>query len=220
MTPEVGRPRSPSAPPATMTIVVFRDVPATTPDPFGTTLLRLARRALDERILGRPPGAEADRSEPRLLEARGCFVSLRDRAGRLRGCLGRIEPTTPLIDAVPELAVAAATRDPRFSPVTAGEVAALILEVSVLTTPRPLEIAPLEEILPRLSPRVDGVVLSRRDRSATFLPQVWEQLPAPEVFLRELRRKAGLPPDLWDDEIRLSTYRVESWCETPPAGIR
>ncbi|MDU0347446.1 AmmeMemoRadiSam system protein A, partial [Actinomyces sp. MRS3W] len=114
---------------------------------------------------------------------------------------------------VVENAIAAALRDPRFPPVTAAELPSLRLEVSVLTAPQPLDAASEQDVLRRLHPGVDGVVLRLGARRATFLPQVWQELPEPEQFLRQLKRKAGWSPGFWDEDLVVETYRVRAWEE-------
>ncbi|MDO4243297.1 MAG: AmmeMemoRadiSam system protein A [Actinomyces sp.] len=108
-------------------------------------------------------------------------------------------------------AVLAATRDPRFAPVEPEELGSLSLEVSVLTEPEPLEAADEAEVVARLRPGVDGVVLQMGPHRTTFLPQVWEELDDPLVFLVRLKRKAGLAEDFWHEELVVPTYRVRCW---------
>lgn len=146
---------------------------------------------------------------PPLNEHRGCFVSLHSH-GRLRGCIGNIEPLGPLSDAVARNACRAAFSDPRFPAVTAGELADIEIEVSVLTEPRLLEFADARDLLKKLIPGVHGVILSRGGRSAVFLPQVWDQLPDKEKFLENLCMKCGLPKHAWKEPgTRVSVYEAE-----------
>lgn len=185
-------------------------------DVSGPELVRLARASIEIEILGRaappPPGLDPSR-DPVL----GCFVTLH-LDGRLRGCIGRIEAVEPLSAAVPGLAVAAALRDTRFPSVKPDEVPNLVVEVTVLSEPRRLAAESLAEAERRVRPGVDGVVVHHGTRSATFLPQVWTQLPTPQRFLGELWRKAGLRPAFWDPEIRLETYVARHWAEESPGG--
>ena len=112
-------------------------------------------------------------------------------------------------DDVAHNAHAAAYRDPRFAPVDSRERPTLGVEVSVLTARVALRASSEAEAIASLRPGEDGVIFEYRDMHATFLPQVWENLPEPLTFLSELRRKAGLPPRFWHDEVRLWRYRVE-----------
>jgi len=177
-------------------------------------LLNLARRTLGSVTGGRGlPEATAEAAPTRCREAKGCFVTL-TKQGELRGCIGNILPDGPLDQAVMQNTRKAALEDPRFRPVTTEEVRTLRIEVSVLTVPEPLEFSSPEELLSRLQPHRDGVVLRIGDRLATFLPQVWEQLPDKIEFLNHLAAKSGCPASAWRGrDVRVSTYRVEAFAE-------
>lgn len=157
------------------------------------------------------------------LDAPGAsFVTLtlgRVPGGALRGCIGSLEARRPLREDVEANAVAAALHDPRFAPLTARELDDTVVEVSVLSAPAALPAADEAELLARLRPGVDGVVLSACGRRATFLPQVWEQLPDPADFLARLRRKAGLPADYWGRDVVVETYTVTAWQEAAPGVV-
>ena len=157
------------------------------------------------------------------LDAPGAsFVTLtsgRAPGGALRGCIGSLEARRPLREDVEANAVAAALHDPRFAPLTARELDDTVVEVSVLSAPAALPAADEAELLTRLRPGVDGVVLSACGRRATFLPQVWEQLPDPADFLARLRRKAGLPADYWGRDVVVETYTVTAWQEAAPGVV-
>ena len=138
------------------------------------------------------------------------FVTLKID-GELRGCIGSIDPRRALGDDVAHNAYAAAYRDPRFPPLEPGEAAKLEIEISVLTPRVPIEAANEQEALAALRPGIDGVYLEFGERSATFLPQVWENLADRLEFLSELRRKAGLPPRFWNEGMKLSRYTVDKY---------
>lgn len=186
-------------------------------------LLRLARQALEEGVNGRPLKPLDLESLPAALRAAGAsFVTL-TKGGQLRGCVGTLEARQPLAEDVREHAVAAALEDFRFPPVTPDELPELRLEVSVLTPLQPLEYTSPAELVEKLRPGVDGVLLRDGWRRATFLPQVWEQLPQPEEFLDQLCWKMGAAPDTWRrKKLEVWTYQVESFEEdgeerpTPP----
>jgi len=110
-------------------------------------------------------------------------------------------------------ALPAAFRDPRFAPVQVAELAVTQVEVSLLSAIQPIVVNSEREALDVLRPGIDGVVLEYRHYRSTFLPQVWEQLPEPELFLAHLKNKAGLPTDFWAEGIRLSIYGVSKWKE-------
>jgi AmmeMemoRadiSam system protein A len=178
-------------------------------------LIRLARQTIEEVVrLGRQPEVDPSGLSSRLREKTGCFVTL-EIAGQLRGCIGHIVPREPLYQAVIDNARSAATRDMRFSPVTVEELPRIEVEVSVLTVPVPLAFESPEDLLQKLRPHHDGVVLSVGARRATFLPQVWEKLSAKEVFLQHLSTKAGLGPDGWrSPEAKVDIYHVEAFKES------
>src|SRR5207253_2069256 len=122
---------------------------------------------------------EADHLPPALCELASSFVTLM-RAGQLRGCIGGLTPQEPLWADVCRHAAAAGLDDYRFAPVTPAEVPLIEIEISVLTPPHALVYATPGELLSKLRPEVDGVVLMDGHRRATFLPQVWEHVPEPE----------------------------------------
>jgi len=148
-----------------------------------------------------------------LKQKRGCFVTLHKRKA-LRGCIGTIEPITPLLDCVRENAFNSAFRDPRFSRVQEKELPEIDIEVSVLTVPQILTFQDGEDLKNKLKPGVHGVIISRGIQRATFLPQVWEQLPDREMFLDHLSQKGGMPRKSWKDEgTMIKVYEVEYFSE-------
>jgi len=188
------------------------------PPAKGELLLRLARLNLAEKLkCGLTPADEDTRrsalADPGLQAVRATFVTLK-RAGELRGCIGTLCAYEPLAESVRRNAGNAAFCDPRFPSLTATELAGVTIEVSVLSEPRRLEASGAQDLLRRLRPGVDGVVLRKGGAGATFLPQVWEQLPRTEDFLKHLCLKAGLPRDAWRDAgTEVSTYQVQHFVE-------
>lgn len=174
----------------------------------GLTLLRLARAGVHAAVGG--PEVRIPRED--WLQAPGAsFVTLM-REGALRGCIGTLEAWRPLAEDVVENARACALRDPRFEPLTAEEYESVDIEVSLLSSSEPLLFGDEEELYERLRPGVDGVILSAGPRRATFLPQVWEQLPDPMEFMAQLQRKAGLQ-DLPLRACTVRRYTVRKWRE-------
>lgn len=173
----------------------------------GRVLVAIAREA----IVGEFDLAlQRDWREEWLRERAASFVTLRD-AGELRGCIGSVDAHRPLGDDVAHNAHAAANRDPRFAPVNAAERARLQVEVSVLS-PRVRFDAPSEaQAAAGLRPGIDGVFLQYQEFNATFLPQVWENIPDPLEFLCELRRKARLSARFWHPDLRLWRYTAEKY---------
>lgn len=178
------------------------------------TLLRAARTAIRAAVQGEvPPEIDVD-AQPAILQQDGAsFVTL-TKHGNLRGCIGTMEAYQPLILDVQEHAVAAAMADPRFPKVQADELDAIEIEVSRLTPLQALDFDAPEALLRALRIGVDGVLIRAGGRRATFLPQVWEQLPDPETFLAQLCIKMGTAPDYWKTHpIEVYIYQVEKFCE-------
>jgi AmmeMemoRadiSam system protein A len=178
----------------------------------GERLVRLAREALEERLRERLRSPDDGREEEWLQGPGATFVTLR-RQGELRGCIGNVEPRSPLIEVVRANAVGAALRDPRFPPVRPEELDDLEVEVTLLSEPEPLPAASEEEAIAALRPGVDGVLLRWHHYQSTYLPQVWESVSDPRLFLASLRTKAGLPADLWDEALELHRYVAHHWRE-------
>jgi AmmeMemoRadiSam system protein A len=174
-------------------------------------LLGIARASIRHGLdHGHPLRVDPDRFSPRLREPGACFVTLR-RSGRLRGCVGSLDATRSLVEDVAHNAFASAFRDSRFEPLTEEEErAGLDVHLSVLTPPEPLPCRSEAELLSKLQPGIDGLILQDGPHRATFLPSVWESLTEPKKFLAELKRKAGLREDHWSDGIRFQRYRAES----------
>ena len=150
----------------------------------------------------------------KFFQAKGCFVTLTEH-GELRGCVGHVVSQEPLYLAIADSARGAATQDPRFCPVQREELASIEIEISVLTAPEPVFFISSADLLAKLRPDQDGVVLRMGDRSATFLPQVWEQIPDKVDFLDTLSEKAGCAPGAWRKlGTTVSVYQVESFKET------
>jgi AmmeMemoRadiSam system protein B/AmmeMemoRadiSam system protein A len=174
------------------------------------TLLGFARMSLDAAV--KSVKMDPPRGIPEELAGNsGCFVTL-TIGGQLRGCIGYIEPVKPLYQAVIENAANAALNDPRFPPVRPEELKKIKVEVSVLTKPVPLAFKEPADLLDKLVPGRDGVILSRGGRQSTYLPQVWAQLPDKEAFLEQLSIKGGMPVDGWKTA-SVKTYRAIHFSE-------
>lgn len=144
---------------------------------------------------------------------RGVFVSLHKR-GKLRGCIGNIEPVKTLGNGVKENAVYAAFKDSRFPPLTLDELAGVDIEISILTAPEKMDYTDARDLITNLIPHTHGVIIIKNHHKATFLPQVWDQLPDPQDFLTHLCIKAGLAGDEWEKGgLTIHTYQVQSFGE-------
>ncbi|MDP1830046.1 MAG: AmmeMemoRadiSam system protein A [Archangium sp.] len=175
----------------------------------GALLLAVARGTIAEQFGG--PKVQRPEGEAWLEERRAVFVTLK-RDGELRGCVGQLAARFTLYEAVREAATSAAFRDSRFFPLRPEELAFLQLEVSVLSPLEPLEVTDEEDLLRKLRPGVDGVVLSHQFRSGLFIPEMWKQLPEKRDFVTLLKRKAGLPP-AWVPGTKVERFTAEHWEE-------
>ena len=179
---------------------------------LGEALLALARGAIAEQF-GRDDVAPAAHRRHEALDRPGAtFVTLTQR-GQLRGCIGSLEAHRALLRDVRENALAAAFRDPRFAPLAESEFEITRVEVSLLTAPEPMAFRDEADFMAQLRPGVDGIVFQYGRHRSTFLPQVWESLPEPNQFMQQLKRKAGLPPNFWHEEVSISRYEVTKWKE-------
>ncbi len=183
---------------------------------YGNILIQVAEAAIIQRLQPAEKKAAPDLSDipsSWLKEKRGVFVTLQ-KNGALRGCIGTLEPDKTLLEGVQENACHAAFDDTRFSPVTREELEDIQIEISLLSVPEKLHYSDAQDLLTRIVPFQDGVIVQKGYHRATFLPQVWEQLPDPEAFLTHLCLKAGLDAHAWQTgDLTLSTYQVQSFTE-------
>lgn len=171
-------------------------------------LLALARDTVARAVVGKEPNRPIVFRTPAGLEKqRACFVTLKID-GRLRGCIGNLEASSSLVEAVLRNSYLAALRDQRFKPVSESELENLEYEISVLTPMVPLPVSSEADLIAKLRPGVDGVVFEADGHRSTFLPSVWEQLTKPEQFLSQLRLKAGLAADYWSSGVQYWTYQA------------
>lgn len=177
----------------------------------GQLLVKLARRTIEKQLYRR--FNDSDALEKALLsnqfqQHQGTFVTL-NKQGQLRGCIGSLEGNEPIAEGVRHNAVNAAFHDPRFPPLSADELDHVDIEISILTEPKSLAYRDGDDLISKLRVNIDGVILRKGYQSATFLPQVWDQLPNPRNFLSHLCRKAGLASDAWEtSKLQISTYQV------------
>ncbi len=167
----------------------------------GKFLIQLARNAVKEYLETRRYIKAPENTPKKLLEHCGVFVtinSLKKGEKELRGCIGYPYPTNPLAEAVIDSAINAATQDPRFYPLSLGELGEVIFEVSVLTPPEAIEVKKPEEYLSKIKVGEDGLIVEKGIFKGLLLPQVpveWGWCE--EEFLCQCCVKAGLPPDSW-----------------------
>ena len=175
------------------------------------TLMRVAvdsiRHGLDT---GRALKVNVEDYSPALQQAGASFITL-TILRQLRGCIGMLAATRPLVEDVAANAYAAAFEDPRFPPLTEAEYGQLEYHISILNPAEDMEFESEADLLQQLQPGIDGLVLEDRGRKATFLPSVWESLPRPTEFLQHLKQKAGFSADYWSDSMRVQRYTVEEF---------
>ena len=179
----------------------------------GQILLKLARKTISEELGIKSKQEQispaSDFEDKSLQRKSGTFVTLKIH-NQLRGCIGNLDASDPIIEGVKRNAINAAFNDFRFSPLTAKEFENVEIEISILSEPKPLEYKDGKDLINKLRPDVDGVIIRKGQASATFLPQVWEQLKRPEDFLSHLCTKAGLPSDTWkSSKLEVLTYNVQ-----------
>ena len=187
------------------------------PDPQelpGAELLRLARGSIEYGFIHRKPlPINCDELPQALTEPGATFTTLRFE-GELRGCSGTLEAVHPLAKDVTRSAFQAAFRDPRFDPVGEDELGVIRLEVSVLSPLESMPVTDEADLLERLTPGMDGLVIAAEGRRATFLPKVWDMLPDPRQFLTALKAKCGLADDYWSERLEFQRYRTTSYAES------
>ncbi len=175
------------------------------------TLLQVAAESVRHGLdTGKPLKVKLTDYSPVLQQDGASFVTLTIQQ-QLRGCVGMLKPTRPLVEDVAKNAYSAAFEDTRFSPLRAAEYAQLKYHISILNPAEPIEFDSESDLLQQLRPGVDGLILEDRGRRATFLPSVWESLPKAVDFLRHLKMKAGLAPDYWSSSLKAQRYSVEEF---------
>jgi len=175
------------------------------------TLLQVAADSIQHGLdTGHALSVSVEDYSPALQQPGASFVTL-TILRQLRGCIGMLTATRPLIEDVAENAFAAAFEDPRFPTLTTAEFDQLEYHISILNPAEAMEFDSEADLLQQVRPGVDGLILEERGRRATFLPSVWESLPTASEFLQHLKRKAGLPDDYWSDSVRMQRYTVEEF---------
>ncbi|MGO8807490.1 MAG: TIGR00296 family protein [Candidatus Bathyarchaeia archaeon] len=189
----------------------------------GKFLINLARTTVKEYLengnIVKPP-----KDTPQKMFARcGVFVtinSIKNGNKQLRGCIGYPYPTNPLMEALIDSAINAATEDPRFDPIDLEELSNVVFEVSVLTPPEPIEVDNPKEYLDKVKVGEDGLIVEKGLSKGLLLPQVpveWGWCE--EEFLCQCCAKAGLPPDTWLTKgTKIYKFRAIIFQEESPMG--
>jgi AmmeMemoRadiSam system protein A len=183
-------------------------------DKEGEYLLGLARKTIEQELSGKKTSDQGEGLEsPRFAERRGTFVTLTMNKN-LRGCIGHIIPQESLLDGIRENAINAAFKDPRFNPLSLREWPNVKIEISILTDPAPLAYSDADDLLKKIRPDIDGVIIKKGFYQSTFLPQVWEQLPDKKEFFTHLCLKAGMDGNEWrKGKLEVYTYQVQAFEE-------
>jgi len=174
------------------------------------TLLQVAHKSIEHGLkTGKLIELNLKDYPPHLLEERATFVTLK-RHGKLRGCIGMIEAVQPLVQDVVHSAYAAAFKDRRFPPLEQNELSGLEIHISVLSPLEEIKFSSEQDLLAKIRPGIDGLIIEEGVLRGTFLPVMWEEIPEPREFVRHLKIKAGLPSDYWSDTIRVWRYTTET----------
>ena len=192
-------------------------------DQEGKFLIQLARKTVSQYLengkIQKPP----KETPQKLFEQCGVFVTIntiQNGEKALRGCIGYPYPTSPLVEAVIDSAINAATQDPRFEPITSDELGGVVFEVSVLTPPEPVQVDNPKDYISKIKVGEDGLIIERGYRKGLLLPQVpieWGWCE--EEFLCQCCVKAGLPPDSWlTKDAKISKFRAIIFEEQTPKG--
>lgn len=182
-------------------------------EPNRATLLEVARSSIWNGLeSGAPLEPNPAEYEPALQAPRATFVTL-TKNGRLRGCIGSLQAHQALVSDVARNAYSSAFQDHRFRPLANAEYPEIRVEISILTPPVPFPVASEQDLLDRIEPGIDGLIIQEGMRRATFLPAVWESLPAPEAFLTQLKLKAGMPAGHWSKNVKVFRYHAEKFAE-------
>nr|VFJ49246.1 MAG: hypothetical protein BECKDK2373B_GA0170837_10231 [Candidatus Kentron sp. DK] len=173
-------------------------------------LLKIAGDSIDHGLENKKPLPVDPKAFPPSLQKKyATFVTL-EKDGQLRGCIGSLQAARPLVEDVAYNAFQAAFRDPRFPLLSRAERDRVAIKLSLLTRAVPMTFESEADLIGQLRPGVDGLILVAGGHRGTFLPSVWEQLPDPAQFLRHLKMKAGLAPDVWPEGVEVLRYTAEA----------
>ena len=179
------------------------------PIPDRKKLLSLARESIETSFSNKEVSVEQEIKE-KYSRDQGVFVTLNKKSGSLRGCIGYPEPVMPLYEAIINAARAAAFEDPRFEPLRKEELNDIVVEISVLTIPKLIEVKHPLEYLEKIKVGEDGLIIRGPLSSGLLLPQVFTEYKAtPQTALEMLCEKAGLPVDSWHN-LRNKIYKFQA----------
>ncbi len=193
-------------------VFAFEAFPYALPKEYRDELYRVANLTIEHGLKkGRKPQIRPETFSRPLRTVRGSFVTLNDKNGHLRGCQGTVGAVVPLVQDISECAYRSAFGDKRFKPMTTEEWKSTSMSLSVMGCLRPLEISSEEDLLTKLKPFEEGLVIQDKGKNAIFLPQVWEGIPDPKLFLTRLKQKAGMKENHWSDSFKAMVFTVEKF---------
>lgn len=174
------------------------------------TLLHIARTSIEHGLeIGGPLAIDTTSYSENLQQPRATFVTLKIN-DTLRGCIGTLIAKEPLINSIAHSAWSAAFEDPRFERLSIDEFDKISISLSILSPAEPIEFNSEQDLISKIRPGIDGLILEEGYNRGTFLPSVWESLPDAEIFLQHLKQKAGLPPSYWSESIKIERYSAEA----------
>lgn len=175
---------------------------------YGKDILKIAGEAVNEAVLNKgyykPTRKEYDNN---LFNRGAAFVTI-NKNGKLRGCMGSLLANQAIAFDVAQNAYSAALEDNRFSPLTKEDLKDITLSVSLLTGFERINYKDEQDLLSRLKPGADGLVIRAGNRQGVFLPSVWKELPERADFLNNLKVKAGMTPSFWSNNIKVYRFRA------------
>jgi hypothetical protein len=176
---------------------------------YGGQLLIAARKSLEQAVQNKTYHPDRNDYDEHLFDRGASFVTL-TKQNELRGCIGSIYPHKAIVADVVDNAYAAAMKDARFPPLSAQEMPDISVSISLLSDFERIEYKDEEDLLNKLVPNVDGVIIHDGNRQGLFLPSVWAQIPDKRDFLNNLKLKAGMSPSFWSNDIQVYRfYTVE-----------
>lgn len=174
-------------------------------------LLQIARTSIKQGLeTGQRLNVNLSNYPEELHAIKACFVTL-EMQHNLRGCIGALVASQPLIEDVACHAYEAAFDDSHFPPLQSREYALLTVHIAILSELEPMQFESEQDLVRQLRPNIDGLVLEDKSYKGMFLPTIWKSLTNPQDLLCQLKRKAGLPTDYWSDTIKIQRYTTESF---------
>ncbi len=176
------------------------------------TLLEIAYQAIQRKLAHNEP-LNLDithHHRQNFQQSCGSFVTLMHN-DQLRGCIGLLQGQSILIEDIANNARAAAFNDHRFAPLTQQALDEIQISITLLSDLQPVFFASEADLIAQIRPNIDGLVVQENTYQGTFLPTVWNMLPQPQIFWRQLKQKAGLPSDYWSSTLKVFRYTALSF---------